>query len=133
MSIENEITKTESAVVNEIEKIEAPVVAKVDGLKTEVVTEVEKVAGLPKDTKETSWVAKEVKKVDIALKDADKLMYTELENAFLRTQLQLNEAVANIEKMRQNANKIIQGFIQSYGIDPTKHAFNEAEKVFKAL
>ena len=74
-----------------------------------------------------------MKKVDIALKDADKLMYTELENAFLRTQLQLNEAVANIEKMRQNANKIIEAFIQSYGIDPTKHAFNEAEKVFKAL
>jgi hypothetical protein len=122
MSIETEVQHVESTVVNQIEKVEAPVVAKADELKTEVVEEVKKA---------TTWAAKKAE--DIKLKAEDKLKFTELENSFLRYQLQLNEAVANIEKMRQQAQKTIAVFVQEYGIDPTKHIFNEADKIFKAL
>jgi hypothetical protein len=122
MPIETEVEHVESAVINEIEKVEAPVVAKVDDLKTEVVEEVKKA---------TTWAAKKLD--DIKLKDTDKLLFSELENAFLREQLKLNEAVANIAKMRENAGKMIAGFAQTYGIDPAKHVFSDAERAFKAL
>ena len=118
MSIETEVKSVEGAVVGELEKVET-VVAKVG---EPVVEEVKK---------ETTWVAK--KAADIKLKDADKLVFAELENAFLREQIKLNEAVANIEKMRANANKMIAGFVQTYGIDPAKHVFSDAERAFKAL
>src|ERR1039458_4358885 len=67
-----------------------------------------------------------VKKAVIEIETAEKLVLSEIENAFMRAQ------VASHELQKAFAGEV-EKLAKKYGIDSAKHVFSSVEKVFKAL
>jgi predicted P-loop ATPase len=74
-----------------------------------------------------------VAKIDIKLKVEDKLAFTELENSFLKIQVEMQDAQKTLEQMQKNAQGMIEQFAKTYAIDPLTHTFDGVNKIWKAL
>jgi hypothetical protein len=118
MALENEVKEIEQkaeAVVAEV-KTEA---AKVEG---EVVAEAKKIEGA---------VVAEVKKLTQELSADEKLAIREIENQYLKAQIEINRLSQITKEAQQKFTTIVEGLAKKYVLNPAEWVFDNVELIWK--
>ena len=114
MSIETEVKAVEAEVV----KVEGEVKTEVVKVAEEVKAEVVKVEG-------------EVKKLTQELSADEKLAIREVENAYLKAQIEINRLSTITKEAQQKFTSIVEGLAKKYVLEPSVWAFDNIELIWK--
>ena len=114
MSIETEVKAVEAEVV----KVEGEVKTEVVKVAEEVKAEVVKVEG-------------EVKKLTQELTADEKLAIREIENAYLKAQIEINRLSQITKEAQQKFTTTVEGLAKKYVLNPVEWAFDNIELIWK--
>lgn len=124
------MTTIEQVAANEAKKIEAKVEAVAGEVKSEVVKVAEEVK------------AAVIKVVDKAahdnttlqvISDAEKLSIREIENVYLKAQIQINTLSQTTQKAQADFTKTVEVLAKKYALDPAIWAFDNVELIWKKM
>jgi uncharacterized protein YeeX (DUF496 family) len=104
----------------------------VEGVVEEVKQEVVKVAAEVKAEVEkvVEAVKPEVKKLVQELTAEEKLALREIENAYLKAQMEIQRIQPIIQKAQQDFTKTVEGLVTKYAVDPAEWAFDNVKLIF---
>lgn len=105
-----------------IETVVEEVKAEATKVEGEVVAEVKKVEGA---------VATEVKKLVQEITAEEKLTIRDIENAYLKAQIEINRLVVITEKAQKDFTANVEKLTIKYAVKPTEWLFDNAELIFR--
>ena len=110
---------------NEIKAVEQKAEAVVAEVKTEVVKVAEEVKA------EVVKVEGEVKKLTQELTADEKLAIREIENAYLKAQIEINRLSQITKEAQQKFTTTVEGIAKKYVLNPVEWAFDNIELIWK--
>ena len=110
---------------NEIKAVEQKAEAVVAEVKTEVVKVAEEVKA------EVVKVEGEVKKLTQELTADEKLVIREIENAYLKAQIEINRLSQITKEAQQKFTTTVEGLAKNYVLNPVEWAFDNIELIWK--
>lgn len=118
------MTTIEQVAANEAKKIEAKVEAVAGEVKAEVVKVAEEVKAA---------VIKVVDKVTQEISSEEKLAIRDVENEYLKAQLQIQTLSQTTQRAQAKFTSIVEGLTKKYVVDPASWVFDNVELKFKKL
>lgn len=112
--------------VQEVEALAKEAAEKVEGVATEVKAEVVKVVEEVKTD-----VVKEVEKIRQELSTEEKLAIRELENTYLKAQIEINRLSTVTQKSQQEFTKTVENLTRKYVINPAEWVFDNVDLYFR--
>ncbi len=113
----------------EVKVIEAKAEAVVNKVKTEVVKVSDEIKA------EAEKVAKEakagVKKLVQELTAEEKLAIREIENAYLKAQIEMNRLTPILQKAQKDFTETVSSLVTKYAVDPAEWLFDNVTLIFR--
>jgi hypothetical protein len=105
----------EGAVAGAATQVETPVENKTEGVLAAVESKADKI----------------VAAVRIELTDAEKLVIRNVENEYLKAQMELQRLSSVTQNASRQFTNTVESYVKKYAIDPAVHVFDTVELVFK--
>lgn len=114
---------------NEVKAIEAKAEAVVSEVKAEAVKVVEEVK--TEAGKLMGEAKAELKKATQSLTSEEKLAIREIENAYLKAQVEINRLSQITQKAQKDFTNTVESLTKRYAVDPAIWLFDNAELIFR--
>jgi uncharacterized protein YeeX (DUF496 family) len=69
--------------------------------------------------------------IRVEISDAEKLVVRNLENEFLKAQMEMQRLTATLKNIQEQFPKLVDTYVKKYALDPAVYVFDAVELAFK--